>query len=215
MMIAPSILSADFSKLGEEIRAVEEAGADLLHIDIMDGHFVPNLTMGPPIVQSIRKITKLPLDCHLMIDNPLGFIEPFQKAGADWISLHIETCDLKELLPAIKKLGVKAGAVINPETPIEEIFSFCSLADYVLVMTVHPGFSGQKMVEGGIERIQKLKNYLNRQNLKIPIQVDGGMKLSNIASFAKAGVDIFVSGSGIFQTKDYRETIQQMRQATG
>ncbi len=209
--IAPSILSADFAKLGEEILAVEKAGADLIHIDIMDGHFVPNLTMGPPLVQSIRKITKLPLDCHLMIENPEKFIGAFKDAGADWISVHIETCNLAQVLPAIKKLGCKAGAVINPPTPLEKILPFCRLADFILVMTVNPGFGGQSTVDGTLEKIAALKKFLVAKNLNIPIEVDGGVKTENIAEFAKAGADIFVSGSGIFHTKDYAKTIQQIK----
>lgn len=210
-LIAPSVLSADFARLGEEIAAVEKAGADLIHVDIMDGHFVPNLTMGPPLVKSIRKITKLPLDCHLMIENPEKFIGPFKEAGADWISVHVEVCDLAELLPAIRKLGCKAGAVINPPTPLEKIFPFCELADFILVMTVNPGFGGQGMVEGSLKKVAQLKKYLTEQKLNIPIEVDGGIKLENLNDFAKVGADIFVSGSGIFHTKDYAKTIGQMK----
>lgn len=210
-LIAPSILSADFSKLGEEIRAVEAAGADLIHIDIMDGHFVPNLTMGPPLVKSIRKITKLPLDCHLMIDNPEKFIEPFKEAGADWISVHVEVCDLAKLLPAIKKLGCKAGAVINPPTPLVKLLPYCESADYLLVMTVNPGLGGQAMVEGTLEKITQLKKYLFGKKINIPIEVDGGVKLENIKEFVQAGADIFVAGSGIFHTKDYATTIRLMK----
>lgn len=213
--IAPSILSADFSKLGDEIRAVEKAGADVLHIDVMDGHFVPNLTLGPPIVQSIRKITKLPFDCHLMIEHPEKFIESFKKAGADWISVHVETCDLRELLPAIKKLGAKAGAVINPPTPLEKLLPFCELADFILVMTVNPGFGGQGLVPGTLEKVAALKKFLSQKNLATPIEVDGGIKTENIAQFSKAGADIFVSGSGIFHTKDYAKTIGEMKKEVG
>ena len=210
-LIAPSILSADFSKLGDEIRAVEKAGADLIHVDVMDGHFVPNLTLGPPLVKSLRKITKLPLDCHLMIENPEKFISAFKEAGADWISVHVEACDLAQVLPAIKKLGCKAGAVINPPTPLSTLLPFCKLADYILVMTVNPGFGGQSLVEGTLEKIAELKKYLNANDLNIPIEVDGGVKVENISAFAKAGADIFVSGSGIFHTKDYAKIIHQMK----
>ena len=209
--IAPSILSADFSKLDDEIRAVEKAEADLLHIDIMDGHFVPNLTMGPPIVQSIRKMTKMILDCHLMIEHPMQFIEAFQKAGADWISVHGETCDLSKVLPAIKNLGCKAGIAINPATPLEKIYPHLVLADFVVVMTVNPGFGGQNLVDGTLEKTAALKKYLTEKNLNIPIEVDGGIKLHNIATAAQSGADIFVSGSGIFHTQDYSKTIQEMK----
>ena len=208
--IAPSILSADFSRLGEEIAAVEKAGADLIHVDIMDGHFVPNLTMGPPLVKSLRKTTKLPLDCHLMVAHPEKFIGAFKDAGADWISVHVETCDLATLLPAIKKLGCKAGAVINPPTPLEKLLPYCGLADFILVMTVNPGFGGQSVVDGALEKIAALKKYLISKNLNIPIEVDGGVKTENITRFAKAGADIFVSGSGLFHTQDYAKTIAQM-----
>lgn len=211
--IAPSILSADFARLGEEIGAVETAGADLIHVDIMDGHFVPNLTMGPPLVKSIRKVTKLPLDCHLMIDNPERFIVPFARAGADWISVHVEVCDPTRLLPEIKKLGCKAGAVINPPTPLEKLLPFCELADFCLVMTVNPGFGGQAMVAGTLEKIAALKKYLTKQKLNVPIEVDGGVKLENISKFAEAGADILVSGSGIFHTENFRKTITLMKKS--
>lgn len=209
--IAPSILSADFARLGDEICAVEKAGADLIHVDIMDGHFVANLTLGTPVVKSLRQITTLPLDCHLMIEYPERFIKAFFEAGADWISVHAETCDLAEVLPAIKKLGCKAGAVINPDTVVQTLFPFCKLADYILIMSVHPGFGGQKRVDGTLEKISELKKYLKAHHLNIPIEVDGGIKTENIAEFAHAGADIFVSGSGIFHTHDYAHTIQQMK----
>ena len=212
-LIAPSLLSADFSKLGEEIRAGEQAGADLLHVDIMDGHFVPNLTMGPPVVRSIRKISKLPLDCHLMIDNPMAYLEPFQKAGADWISVHVETCDLSQLLPAIQKLQCKAGAVLNPDTPISAIIPFLELADYLVIMTVEPGFGGQSLIPSALEKTAELKKILRQKKLEIPVQIDGGIKLDNFAAALRSQADIFVSGSGIFHTPDYHKTIQAMRAA--
>lgn len=209
--IAPSILSADFSRLGEEIRAVEKAGADVIHIDIMDGHFVPNITMGPVVVEAIRPHTKLPLDCHLMIENPEKYIEAFAKAGADWISVQIEACDLSQLLPAIKKLGCKAGAVINPPTPLEKLLPFIELADFILVMTVNPGFGGQGIVGGTLEKVATLKKYLTARHCNIPIEVDGGIKIDNVQQASDAGADIFVSGSGIFKTADVKENIQAMK----
>lgn len=202
--IAPSILAADFARLGEEIRAVEAAGADVIHVDVMDGHFVPNITLGPDLVRSIRKVTKLPLDCHLMIEHPEKYIEAFAKAGADWISVHVEACDLAKVLPQIKKLGCKAGIVLNPPTPVEKIIPYCKLADFILVMTVNPGFAGQKMIQECIAKIKPLKKF------GIPIEVDGGIKTDNIAELTEA--DIFVSGSGIFSTKDYMQTIKNMRE---
>jgi len=212
-LIAPSILSADFAKLGEEIAAVEKAGADVIHIDVMDGRFVPNITMGPPVVKGIRKTTKLPFDCHLMIENPENFIEDFAKAGADWISVHLETCDLSKLLPAIKELGVKAGAVINPPTPLEDLLPFVELCDFILIMTVNPGFSGQGMIEDCLDKIKTLKKYCADRNLDIPIQIDGGVNLETISKVADADADadILVAGSAVFGSNDYAETISKLR----
>jgi len=211
IQIAPSILSADFARLGEEIKTVEKAGADVIHVDVMDGHFVPNITIGPPVVKSLRPMTKLPLDCHLMIENPEKYIEAFAKAGADWISVHVETSDLSKLLPAIKKLGCKAGAVINPPTPVEKIYPFAELADFILIMTVNPGFGGQSYIESCTKKISDLKNYLEAKKISIPIEVDGGIKADNVSKVIKAGASIIVAGSAVFEAKNYSDAIGSLR----
>lgn len=213
IQIAPSILSADFSRLGEEIQAIEKAGADVVHVDVMDGHFVPNITIGPLVVRSLKPVTKLPLDCHLMIENPEKYIDPFAKAGADWISVHVETSDLGKLLPAIKKLGCRAGAVINPPTPIEKIYPFVELADFVLIMTVNPGFGGQSYIESCTKKISDLKDYIDKKKLEVPIEVDGGIKVDNVRKAIDAGASIIVAGSAVFEAKDYAKTIRELKMA--
>lgn len=212
-LIAPSLLSCDFGRLTEEIHKVSNAGADLLHIDIMDGHFVPNITIGPDAVRSIRKATQLPLDVHLMISEPVKFIEQFALAGADMISIHVEACDLEKLLPMIRKFKCKAGAVLNPPTPLDKILPYVEYADYVLVMTVNPGFGGQQMIPECIEKIRGLRSFVDQRKLKKLIEVDGGVKLDNIQQVASAGADIIIAGSAIFEGADYARTIAKMREA--
>src|SRR3989338_6074573 len=208
-LIAPSLLSCDFARLGEEIASVEDAGADILHVDIMDGHFVPNITIGPDVVKAIRKSSKLPLDVHLMIENPERYIEKFAEAGADMLSVHYEACNLEKLLTSIRKLKCKTGAVINPPTPVEKILPFIEYVDFILVMTVNPGFGGQELMPSCIEKIRRIHKYIYEErkiNRKILIEVDGGVKISNIKTVADAGADIIVAGSAIFGSKDYAKT---------
>ncbi|HBQ21455.1 MAG: ribulose-phosphate 3-epimerase [Deltaproteobacteria bacterium GWA2_38_16] len=210
--IAPSLLSCDFSKLKDEIKAVEKAGADLLHLDVMDGHFVPNLTIGPFIVEAIRRCTDLPLDAHLMIQYPDRYIKEFILAGANMVSFHVEvSINPKATIELIQKSKAKAGLALNPDTPISTIKDFLPLIDYVLVMSVHPGFAGQTFIESSLEKIIDLKKYRTVRKLSFEIEVDGGIKAANIGKTAKAGANIFVAGSGIFKTKDYGKTILQMR----
>lgn len=215
-MLAPSILSADFSKLGEEIKAVEKAGVDLIHIDIMDGHFVPNLTIGPAVVKSIRKITSLPFSVHLMIDNPEKFIKSFAEAGGDFITVHVEVCkDLAKTIKDIKSLGKKAGVAINPDTDISKLKLIYPTVDLILVMSVNPGFGGQEYIPHTLDKIREIKKEREKLGLKFLIEVDGGVKIENIDKFSSAGADIIVSGSGIFHQKDYATTIKKMRSIIG
>jgi ribulose-phosphate 3-epimerase len=211
-LIAPSILSADFSRLGEEVKVVAKAGADLIHIDVMDGHFVPNITIGPDVVRAVRKVTDLPLDVHLMIEEPMKYIERFAEAGADMISVHVEACDMEKTLTSIRKLKCKAGAVINPPTPVEKLLPFVEYADFVLIMTVNPGFGGQAMIPECVEKIRRLKKYISEEKkLKTLIEVDGGIKTSNVKQAVSAGADIIVAGSAIFGSKDYAKAIEMLK----
>jgi ribulose-phosphate 3-epimerase len=211
-LIAPSILSADFSKLGEEIQAVEKAGADWIHVDVMDGHFVPNITIGPPVVKSLRQITSLPLDVHLMIENSQDFVEDFVKAGANLISIHIEEgYHIDRTLNLIKDLGAKPGIAINPATSLDLLQNVLGLVDFVLIMTVNPGFGGQSFIPYCKGKITDLRQRLTKLNSQALIQIDGGVKLDNISELAQLGCDCFVSGSGIFGTKDYKKTITEMK----
>jgi ribulose-phosphate 3-epimerase len=210
--IAPSILSADFSRLGEEIRAVEAAGADYIHLDVMDGHFVPNITLGPPVIASIRKVTQLPFDVHLMIENPARYIHDFAKAGADLIVVHVEAdVHLHRTVQLIKSLGKKAGVSLNPATSLHVLDQIVDDLDLVLLMTVNPGFGGQAFIDSCIPKIQSLRALLDRRGLETELEVDGGVTVDNIARISHAGADVFVAGNAVFRSGDYGATISEMR----
>jgi ribulose-phosphate 3-epimerase len=211
-LIAPSILSADFTCLGKEVAAVETAGADWIHIDVMDGRFVPNITYGPIIVEACKRATSLPLDVHLMIEKPEEIIPAFAEAGADYISVHAETCPhLHRTLQQIRELGVKPGVALNPATPLSSIEYIADQLEFVLVMSVNPGFGGQKFIQSSIEKIRALSDLLAQKNPAAVIQVDGGINAGTIAAVAKAGARCFVAGSAIFNTPDYAQTIAALR----
>ncbi len=210
--IAPSILSADFSRLGEEVREVEKAGADYIHIDVMDGHFVPNITIGPLIVKAVRKVTCLPLDVHLMIDNPDDYIEDFVEAGSDLIGVHVEVVrHLHRTVQRIKELGAMACVVLNPTTSLDTLDYILQDVDMVLIMTVNPGFGGQKFIPVMLEKIRALREIIDSRRLQVDLQVDGGVNLRTIEDVARAGADVFVAGSAIFGSDDYSYTISQFR----
>ncbi|MDI7741616.1 ribulose-phosphate 3-epimerase [Lysinibacillus fusiformis] len=212
--IAPSILSADFAKLGQEVKEVEAAGAELIHIDVMDGHFVPNITMGPIVVEALRPITQLPLDVHLMIENPDNYIEQFAKAGADYISVHVEACrHLHRTIQLIRSFGVKSGVVLNPHTPIESIQHVLEDIDFVLFMTVNPGFGGQKFISSVVPKIEALSKIIKERGLDIEIEVDGGITAETIGLCAKAGATMFVAGSAIYNKDDRAKAIQEIKTA--
>jgi ribulose-phosphate 3-epimerase len=210
--IAPSILSADFTRLGEEVRSVEQAGADLIHFDVMDGHFVPNLSFGIPVLEAVRRITRLPLDVHLMIDNPERYLEQFVHAGADSISVHAEVCQqLPVIAERMHRLGVRAAIAINPETEPARVIEAASHLDMILVMSVHPGFGGQGFIPESTGKLKRIRQALQQRGLEVDIEVDGGIKVENIRMVAEAGANVFVSGSGIFSQPDYHKVIRDMR----
>jgi len=214
--IAPSILSADFARLGEEVRAVASAGADYIHVDVMDGHFVPNITIGPLVVAAVRKVTDRPLDVHLMIENPDLYIPEFAKAGADIITVHQEAVPhLHRTVQLIKSLGKKAGVSINPATPVSTLDVILDDLDLVLVMTVNPGFGGQGFIASGLDKIAALRREIDRRGLTVELEVDGGVKTDNIARVAAAGADVFVAGSAVFGAADYAATIAELRRQAG
>jgi len=211
-LIAPSILSADFSRLAEEVRAVEKAGADWIHVDVMDGHFVPNITLGPLVVEALRPVTPLPIDVHLMIENPDAYIPAFVQAGADLVSVQVEACvHLNRTLHRIREAGARPGVVLNPATGLETIEWVLDAVDFVLIMSVNPGFGGQHFIENSLEKIRRLHRRITDAGLNVQIEVDGGIKEENIAEVSRAGADIFVAGSAIFQRPDYGAAIAAMK----
>jgi ribulose-phosphate 3-epimerase len=211
-MIAPSILSADFASLGQEIEAVEKAGADWIHVDVMDGHFVPNITMGPLVVEAVRRSTQLPVDVHLMITQPDAYITEFAAAGANLISVQVEVCPhLHRTIHLIRDNGAKAGAVLNPATPLSSIEYILDDLHFVLVMSVNPGFGGQAFIPGALDKIRRLKAIIQERGLNTLIEVDGGVNSTTIGDISRAGADIFVAGSAIFNADDYREAIDRLK----
>lgn len=210
--VAPSILSADFSRLGEEIRAVEAAGADVIHVDVMDGHFVPNITIGPLVVEACRKVTKLPLDVHLMIENADRYVAEFARAGADYLTVHVETgYHLHRLVQSIRDQHVKPGVVLNPATPLDSLEYMLSEIDLVLIMSVNPGFGGQAFIPSALDKIRRLRKMIDDRKLSVEIEVDGGVKPGNAAEIAAAGADILVAGSAVFGAPDYTSAIRAIR----
>jgi ribulose-phosphate 3-epimerase len=214
--IAPSILSADFTRLAEEIKAVEKAGADYIHIDVMDGHFVPNITIGPMIVEAAGRATKLPLDVHLMIANPDQYVEEFRKAGADIITVHAEAVDhLHRSIQLIRNSGAMTGVSLNPATPLDALEYVLDDLDMVLLMTVNPGFGGQEFIKEVLPKIKRLKEMIKTRDLATEIEVDGGINADTIGMVSSAGADIFVAGSAVFKSRDYAETIRILREKSG
>jgi ribulose-phosphate 3-epimerase len=210
--LSPSILSADFSRLKDELQAVEEAGADYIHIDVMDGHFVPNITIGPMVVEAVKKITALPLDVHLMISDPDKYIEDFITAGSNLLSVHVETCPhLQRTVTYIRDKGVKPAVVLNPSTALYTLEYILEEVDMVLLMTVNPGFGGQKFIPGMIPKIKKLRRLIDESQLSIELEVDGGVNLENIGLVSQAGADVVVAGSAVFKSADCQETIREMK----
>ncbi|HYJ88146.1 MAG TPA: ribulose-phosphate 3-epimerase [Pyrinomonadaceae bacterium] len=213
--IAPSILSADFSRLNEEVAAVERGGAGILHVDVMDGHFVPNITIGLPVVKSLSRVTSLPIDAHLMISEPGRYAEQFVEAGAKMVSVHLEAdAHVHRTLASIKSAGALAGIVINPATPVENLSEALFFADYVLVMSVNPGFGGQRFIATSIDKVRRLRRMIEERNLPTRIEIDGGIDADNIASVVAAGAEIIVAGSAIFGSGTPEKSVKELREAT-
>ena len=210
-VLAPSILSADFARLGEQVRAAQEGGAGMIHVDVMDGHFVPNITIGPAVTESLRAVTDLPLDCHLMIEEPDRFLKDFVDAGADMISVHVEaTRHLHGTVNRIRDLGAKAGAVLNPATPLSCLTDILSEVDFVLLMSVNPGFGGQSFIPATLEKARELRAWIDRERLPVRIEIDGGVTKDNLEQVAGAGVDMIVAGSAVFGSGDITGTAREM-----
>jgi len=213
--IAPSILSADFSRLAEEIQAVERGGAGLIHVDVMDGHFVPNITVGLPVVKAVAQVTNLPIDAHLMISEPGRYAVEFVKAGARMVSVHVEAdAHLHRTVMSIKSAGAQAGVVLNPATPIESLHEILAFVDYVLVMSVNPGFGGQKFIPTALDKVLRLRRIIDQRGLPVRIEIDGGIDMENIQQVVEAGAEIIVSGSAIFGAKDPGAAVRELREAT-
>lgn len=213
--IAPSILSADFARLGEEIQAVEEGGAGFLHVDVMDGHFVPNITIGLPVVKAIAGATHLPIDTHLMISEPGRYATEFVKAGASMVSVHVEAdVHLHRTIMSIKAAGAQAGAVINPATPVDALQEILEFVDYVLIMSVNPGFGGQKFIATSLNKVRRLRGMIDQRGLPVRIEIDGGIDLNNIQQVVEAGAEIIVAGSAVFGAKDPAQAVRELREAT-
>ena len=213
IQFAPSILSADFSRLGDEIRAVDQAGAEVIHVDVMDGHFVPNITIGPLVVKAARQVTTRVLDVHLMIENADRYLEAFAEAGADWITVHVEAGPhLHRTVSRIRELGKKAGVVLNPATPLESLDFILEEVDLVMLMSVNPGFGGQSFIPSTLRKISRLKKRIDELGLAVGIEIDGGISPVTISEVAEAGANIFVAGSAIYGKVDYRAVIQEMRE---
>ena len=212
--LAPSILSADFARLGEQVNRAAEGGGTIIHVDVMDGHFVPNITLGPQLVRSLRKATKLPLDCHLMIENPDLYIPAFADAGADWISVHLEACrHLDRTLNLVKNHGCQAGVVINPATPVEMLSEVLDIVDYVLVMSVNPGFGAQPFIPNSLHKLSKLRSLREQRRLNYRIEVDGGVALDTVAQIVRAGAEILVAGNAVFSQGDPKINAENLLKA--